>query len=99
MICWSFGGTFCDRLVYFSRFGILYREKSGNPDGKPIHLEIVRSKREKIAKKTKQICQQTTTGGFEIRASQQLLSSKFGRTQKENAIQLCDRAFLVPWKS
>jgi hypothetical protein len=25
-------GTFCARLVYFSRFGMLCREKSGNPD-------------------------------------------------------------------
>jgi hypothetical protein len=30
-ILWSFG-TFCGYLVYFSRFGMLYREKSGNPD-------------------------------------------------------------------
>jgi hypothetical protein len=25
-------GTFCDHLAFFSRSGILYREKSGNPD-------------------------------------------------------------------
>jgi hypothetical protein len=25
-------GTFCGRLVYFCPFGMLYREKSGNPD-------------------------------------------------------------------
>jgi hypothetical protein len=25
-------GIFCGNLLYFSRFGILYREKSGNPD-------------------------------------------------------------------
>jgi hypothetical protein len=30
-ILWSFG-TFCGHLVYFSHFGMLYREKSGNPD-------------------------------------------------------------------
>jgi hypothetical protein len=26
-------GIFCGNLVYFSRFGILYQEKSGNPIG------------------------------------------------------------------
>jgi hypothetical protein len=26
-------GTYCGHLVYFSRFGILYQEKSGNPGG------------------------------------------------------------------
>jgi hypothetical protein len=30
-ICWSFGTIFVGHLVYFSRFGILYQEKSGNP--------------------------------------------------------------------
>jgi hypothetical protein len=29
-ILWPFG-TFCGHLVHFPRFGILYREKSGNP--------------------------------------------------------------------
>jgi hypothetical protein len=29
-ILWQFG-IFCGRLVIFSRFGILYQEKSGNP--------------------------------------------------------------------
>jgi hypothetical protein len=29
-ILWPFG-TFCGHLVYFSRFGMLYQEKSGNP--------------------------------------------------------------------
>jgi hypothetical protein len=29
-------GIFCGNLVYFSRFGILYLEKSGNPV--PFHL-------------------------------------------------------------
>jgi hypothetical protein len=29
-ILWPLG-TFCGPLVYFSRFGMLYREKSGNP--------------------------------------------------------------------
>jgi hypothetical protein len=29
-LSWSFG-IFCGRLVYFSRFGILYQGKSGNP--------------------------------------------------------------------
>jgi hypothetical protein len=29
-ILWPFG-TFCGLLVYFSRFGMLCREKSGNP--------------------------------------------------------------------
>jgi hypothetical protein len=32
-ILWTFGIVRID-LVYFSRFGILYREKSGNPDPK-----------------------------------------------------------------
>jgi hypothetical protein len=31
-ILWPFG-IFCGSLVYFSRFGILDREKSGNPGG------------------------------------------------------------------
>jgi hypothetical protein len=30
-ILWPFG-TFLVILVYFSRFGMLYQEKSGNPD-------------------------------------------------------------------
>jgi hypothetical protein len=30
-ILWPFG-IFCGHLVYFPRFGILYQEKSGNPD-------------------------------------------------------------------
>jgi hypothetical protein len=30
-ISWPFG-ILCDTLVYFSRFGMLYQEKSGNPD-------------------------------------------------------------------
>jgi hypothetical protein len=30
-ILWTFG-TVCGYLVYFSRFGIFYQEKSGNPD-------------------------------------------------------------------
>jgi hypothetical protein len=29
-ILWTFG-IVCDDLVYFSRFGILHKEKSGNP--------------------------------------------------------------------
>jgi hypothetical protein len=29
-ILWSFG-IFCGHLVHFSRFGMFYREKSGNP--------------------------------------------------------------------
>jgi hypothetical protein len=29
-ILWIFG-IVCGNVVYFSRFGILYREKSGNP--------------------------------------------------------------------
>jgi hypothetical protein len=29
-ILWPFG-TFCGQFVYFSRFGMFYREKSGNP--------------------------------------------------------------------
>jgi hypothetical protein len=29
-ILWTFG-IVCGNLVYFSRFGILYQEKSGNP--------------------------------------------------------------------
>jgi hypothetical protein len=30
-ILWQFG-TFCFRLVYLTHFGMLYHEKSGNPD-------------------------------------------------------------------
>jgi hypothetical protein len=29
-ILWSFG-IFCGNLVHFSRFGMLYQDKSGNP--------------------------------------------------------------------
>jgi hypothetical protein len=29
-------GIFCDHLVYFFRFGMLYQEKSGNTDSKPL---------------------------------------------------------------
>jgi hypothetical protein len=35
--CWSIlrpFGTCCDHLVYFSSFGVLYRDISGNPDCK-----------------------------------------------------------------
>jgi hypothetical protein len=42
-ILWTFG-IFCGRLVYFSRFGLLYQKKSGNPAAhffKPIHLIFV----------------------------------------------------------
>jgi hypothetical protein len=35
-ILWTFG-KFRGNLVYFSRFGILYQEKSGNPDANEIH--------------------------------------------------------------
>jgi hypothetical protein len=31
LISWTFGMFYC-YLVYFSRFGMLYQEKSGNPD-------------------------------------------------------------------
>jgi hypothetical protein len=33
-ILWSFG-IFCGHLVYLPRFGMLYQEKSGNPDSNP----------------------------------------------------------------
>jgi hypothetical protein len=36
-ILWSFG-IFCGHLVYFFRFGMLYQEKSGNPDSTTITL-------------------------------------------------------------
>jgi hypothetical protein len=47
-ILWSFG-IFCGRLVYFvvvwyifPRFGLLYQEKSGNPDpSAPLHTYLV----------------------------------------------------------
>jgi hypothetical protein len=32
-------GTKCGHLVYFSRFGMLYREKSGNPDVDHVEAE------------------------------------------------------------
>jgi hypothetical protein len=32
-ILWTFG-IVCGNLIYFSRFGILYEEKSGNPEQK-----------------------------------------------------------------
>jgi hypothetical protein len=34
-ILWTFGLN-RGNLVYFSRFGVLYQEKSGNPDLEPI---------------------------------------------------------------
>jgi hypothetical protein len=47
-ILWPFG-IFCghlvyvfyDYLVYFSRFGILYQEKSGNPAVKPVRGGLI----------------------------------------------------------
>jgi hypothetical protein len=35
-------GIVCGNLVYFSRFGILYQEKSGNPD---VNAEILFKKK------------------------------------------------------
>jgi hypothetical protein len=37
-ILWTFGMVHCN-LVYFSRFGILYQEKSGNPVRKFAKIE------------------------------------------------------------
>jgi hypothetical protein len=36
-ILWPFG-IFCDRLIHSPRFGMLYHEKSGNPDRKTVEI-------------------------------------------------------------
>jgi hypothetical protein len=40
-ILWPFG-IFCGHLVYFPCFGILYQEKSGNPDPTEVQESRVR---------------------------------------------------------
>jgi hypothetical protein len=40
-------GTFCDNLVHFSHFGIMYQEKSGNPE-----LECFSRQEKRFALKT-----------------------------------------------
>jgi hypothetical protein len=37
---WRFG-IFCGHLVYFARFGMVYKDRSGNPDPGWLHFSAI----------------------------------------------------------